>query len=77
MTAPTDSAAQLFDHMAKVDGQTVHCERAAFFATGGIPYGAGDRMQLGFQIGFGMVGGGVTAAGIIALGSKVLGLVFA
>ncbi|MES3042701.1 hypothetical protein [Sphingomonas faeni] len=67
----------IFDHMAKAQGQTVHCDRAAFFATGGIPTQVVDRMSLGFHIGFGLVGGGTCAAGVIALVSKALKALFA
>lgn len=76
MSPRDNGGTPLFDHMAKVNGQHVHCERAAFFATGGIPSAALDRIILGANIGFGMVCGGAAAVGVIAAASKVLGIVF-
>lgn len=65
-----------FDHAAKADGQTVHCQRAAFFATSGVPFRPGERIQLGFWIGVGLTGGVVFAAGIIMAVSNLLKAVF-
>jgi hypothetical protein len=66
------NAAGEYDFIAKAEGQTVHTHSAAFFATGGIPSNAYGRMRLGFEIGFGLVGGGTCAAGVIALVSKAV-----
>jgi hypothetical protein len=71
------SSDPVFDHIAKADSQTVHCERAAFFALGGIPTSMSERIQLGLHIGFGLVCGGTCAAGVIALVSKALKALFA
>ena len=66
-----------FDHLAKAEGQTVHCNRAAFFALGGIPLETSKRLRLGFELGAGMVFGGAAAVGLIVAGNKILAAIFA
>lgn len=66
-----------FDYFAKVDDQVVHCQRAAFIATGGIPLGDSARLWLGMVLGFGVVIGGTCAVGLLSLIGKLLKAVFA
>lgn len=45
------------DVLAKVEGQTVHCERAHFYATPSVPIDTAGRLMFGMIIGFGFTTG--------------------
>jgi hypothetical protein len=65
------------DHLAKVEGQTVHCQRAHFFTTPSIPSRPIERIALGAQIGAGFALGGMGAVGIASLAIQLIRALFA
>ena len=71
-----NDAIQPGDHLGPASGQTVHCTRA-FMISSTFPLSWHGRFQLGFQLGCGLACGGVMAAGLLALVSKALKVLFA